>query len=389
MDMSRDVIQKFRNGTFGKKWEMSFDNGNKQLFSSDCEVQTISGGFLNKVYRLYRPDQPEDSVIVKHAPPFVKFLGREQRLGAERVNVEFLAMRRYHQVVPGSVPEMYFYDEDTKCVVMEDLRSYEMMSTQLSRGHLHMALAKELALLIARLHRATHIKTLSTEDFQEMVSTFRNTEMVTLNSDLTFTGVIDPNEPTNHCSAELTDLARSVRDDQEVLESVRTLNDIFTEQKECLTHGDLHLGSVMVDGCTPKVIDAEFASVGPAGADIGIILANYLFYYAANLLYPEKNYPTFCHQIREAIITTVEVYFLEARDYLSKDALSRLVSQTAGFTGCHIIKWMIGIAQSDLQGKPKAEKMCLKLGVLLTKGYCNITTTKDLLHIILETESKS
>ena len=78
--------------------------------------------------------------------------------------------------------------------------------------------------------------------------------MVTLNSDLTFTGVIDPNEPTNHCSAELTDLARSVRDDQEVLESVRTLNDIFTEQKECLTHGDLHLGSVMVDGCTPKVM---------------------------------------------------------------------------------------------------------------------------------------
>ena len=56
---------------------------------------------------------------------------------------------------------------------MEDLRSYEMMSTQLSRGHLHMALGKELALLIARLHRATHIKTLSTEDFQEMVSTFR------------------------------------------------------------------------------------------------------------------------------------------------------------------------------------------------------------------------
>ena len=51
---------------------------------------------------------------------------------------------------------------------------------------------------------------------------------------------------------------------------------------------------------------------------------------------------------------------------------------------------MIGIAQSkDLQGKPKAEKMCLNIGVLLTKGYCNITTTKDLLHTILETESKS
>ena len=58
-----------------------------------------------------------------------------------------------------------------------------------------------------------------------------------------------------------------------------------------------------------KVIDAEFASVGPAGANIGIVLANYLFYYAANLLYPEKNYPTFCHQIREAIITTGEHSF--------------------------------------------------------------------------------
>ena len=78
--------------------------------------------------------------------------------------------------------------------------------------------------------------------------------MVTLNAELTFTGMVDPNEPTNHCSPELTDLARSIRDDPVLINCVKSLHDIFMEQKECLTHGDLHLGSIMVNGCTPKVI---------------------------------------------------------------------------------------------------------------------------------------
>lgn len=38
-----------------------------------------------------------------------------------------------------------------------------------------------------------------------------------------------------------------------------------------------------------QIIDAEFACIGPAGFDIGILLANYLFFYHADRCYPPED----------------------------------------------------------------------------------------------------
>ena len=43
-----------------------------QFGSTCCDLQDISGGFLNKVYRLCAHEDSSFSVIVKHAPPYVK-----------------------------------------------------------------------------------------------------------------------------------------------------------------------------------------------------------------------------------------------------------------------------------------------------------------------------
>ena len=76
------------------------------------------------------------------------------------------------------------------------------------------------------------------------------------------------------------------------------LRHAFLSEKECLIHGDLHTGSVMVPavesdeeeegessgGGAAKVIDGEFAFYGPAAFDVGTFVANIAFSFLSRLL---------------------------------------------------------------------------------------------------------
>ncbi|XP_038060015.1 methylthioribose kinase-like isoform X2 [Patiria miniata] len=380
---SEGGLQILFRGTFGQKWRNSFGNhGNEKLDTSNYIVHNVEGGYLNRVYRLCSKNDQSQSVFIKHAPPFIKCLGYDQPLGEERLHTEFLALRKFQQAVPGSVPDVYFHDEETKCVVMEDLRNYEVMGSQLSQGCLDIVLVRRLASVVAKLHRNTHVATTSSSEFTTMLETFRNEEMVALNADMTF----DLSNPANRCSPELEGPACSIRKDPEIVANIQSLHLVFLQRKECLTHGDLHLGSVMVNESSVKLIDAEFAFMGPAASDVGHILSNFIFSYAAHTLYPKEENSSIDHLLREATQETVDVYFDEAKEFLSEDALATLVSQTAGFTGCHIIKWIIGIAEArDLLDKPQAELMCLSIGARLVKEYNMIRSTQDLLRCIFDT----
>ena len=69
-----------------------------------------------------------------------------------------------------------------------------------------------------------------------------------------------------------------MRADPAVRTEVSALRAAFSTRAEALVHGDLHSGSVMVgerDGApVVRVIDPEFAVVGPIGLDLGLYLAN-------------------------------------------------------------------------------------------------------------------
>ena len=50
---------------------------------------------------------------------------------------------------------------------------------------------------------------------------------------------------------------------------------------EALIHGDLHTGSIMVTAEDTRVIDPEFAFIGPMGFDVGAVIGNLLLAYFA------------------------------------------------------------------------------------------------------------
>jgi 5-methylthioribose kinase len=75
--------------------------------------------------------------------------------------------------------------------------------------------------------------------------------------------------------------AAMVRRDRELKIAALELKTRFSTVRQTLLHGDLHTGSVMVCDADTKIIDAEFATYGPIGFDLGSLLGNlWLAYFA-------------------------------------------------------------------------------------------------------------
>jgi 5-methylthioribose kinase len=86
--------------------------------------------------------------------------------------------------------------------------------------------------------------------------------------------------PDNRHRAELDALVAELRADDRIRTAVSRLRVAIGSNAQALVHGDLHSGSVMVADCggqtRVRVIDPEFAVVGPIGLDLGLYLGNVL-----------------------------------------------------------------------------------------------------------------
>ena len=113
--------------------------------------------------------------------------------------------------------------------------------------------------------------------------------MLTLTEQFIFTRPFNPDDETNRSSSEVKERLDTVYSDADVLNTAKKMLDIFLHKKECLVHGDLHTGSIMVKSEDARMIDMEFAFVGPASFDLGLLIANYIFSYYRNMSLDEGN----------------------------------------------------------------------------------------------------
>lgn len=126
--------------------------------------------------------------------------------------------------------------------------------------------------------------------------------MVTLTQQFVFTRPFTKNDETNKCSPEVSEILDSVYGDGTVLSAAKDMLQIFLQKKECLIHGDLHTGSIMVKGTDARIFDIEFAIVGPAAFDLGLLVANFIFSYYRHMSIEENNdmHRTFAYKMIDA-----------------------------------------------------------------------------------------
>lgn len=345
------------------------------VFDLDTEfrVEEIGDGNLNTVYRVSDTARPECSIVLKHAPPYIKVLGPDYPLSTERLTYESRALDVYNRLVSGTVPAQYNFDANAAVIAMEDLRNARVLRADLIAGTVDPLIAEQVGRFMGIVHSRTYIDNVNGETAHRCRQQFANTIMQSITADYVFTFPYIEHE-TNFWTPGLASDVQQLKTDSDFLRQTSHLKQIFLTMQQGVTHGDLHTGSVLIQDNTAKVIDAEFAFYGPVGFDLGLYWANYLLSY-------------FSHQdalrvqsaLKTAIVQTWQAYTTEFKTVdagLKAQTLQNIFHDAIGFAGLEMLRRLIGAAHvKDIEGildiprKLRVERAALQFGTTLVKQH--------------------
>ena len=343
------------------------------MFDLDTEfhIEEIGDGNLNTVYRVSDAVHPERSIVLKHAPPYIKILGPDYPLSTERLTYESRALDVYNRLVHGAVPVQYSFDADMVVVVMEDLRDARVLRDELIAGRVDIAISEQIGRFMAVVHSQTSVENCDRETVRYYRQQFANAAMQSITADYVFTFPYAEHE-TNFCTPGLAPDVQRLKVDTDFLQRTAHLKQVFRTAQQGVTHGDLHTGSVLVQGGTAKVIDAEFAFYGPIGFDLGLYWANYLLSY-----FSHQGASRVQSALKTAIVQTWRAYTTEfkiANAELKAKTLQNVFCDAVGFAGLEMLRRLIGAAHvKDIEGivdisrKLRVEKAALQFGTMLVK----------------------
>lgn len=367
---------------------IDFARHHSDLFADDesLKVEEIGDGNINFVYRV---SGASNSLIIKQALPYVRIIGEGWPLSQDRVRIEAEALQLEAKHCPDLVPEVYRYDAEQCAIVMEDIGAFENLRIAMVQRKQLPLLAEHLGRFLADTLFYTSDLYLTTYEKKELVKGFINPDLCKISEELFFW---DP-----YCDHERNSINTLIRADAEKLWQdsalkleVARLKVKFLNQSEALLHGDLHSGSVFANACGTKIIDPEFAYVGPAGFDIGSIIGNYLLNVAGQanqsgdktersdyqqwLLVGIKTlWSTFEQRFREHMLAETRDPSLQLSEYADW-YIAELLADSLGYAGAEIIRRTIGLAHvmdiesiEDAECRADSERLALKLGQILIK----------------------
>lgn len=240
-------------------------------------VTEVGDGNLNLVFIVRGA---AGAAIVKQALPYVRLVGESWPLPLNRSFFEYHALIRQADRDPGSVPEVFHFDEDQAMIVMEFLGDHIILRQGLIAGNRYPGLGERLGLFTARtLFRGSDLSMQAPRKKADVALFSGNVELCDITEGLIFS---DPyfDAPMNHHTSGLDAAIARMRADLALKVAAQDLKLDFTARAETMLHGDLHTGSAMVsDAGDYRVIDPEFAFYGPIGFDVGMLMSNFLMAY--------------------------------------------------------------------------------------------------------------
>ena len=354
-------------------------------YNTQIDLVEIGDGNLNYVYRVFDTSNPERSLVLKQAPPYIKILGPDYPLPTERLTFEYQALKTYNKFASDTVPSLYFFDSDSAVIIMEDLKGYRLLRDDLIAGQVNSSIPVEIGRFLGIVHSQTHFENLDDTAVKQYKLDFKNTVMQNITADYVFTFPFTGHE-TNFYSDGLKKEVDQLKTDEEFLKRTKELKSKFLRLQRGLTHGDLHTGSIMVSDLSTKVIDSEFAFYGPVGFDIGLFWANYLLSF-----YSHTDNNGVQSKIKSSIVDTWETYTDEFRmdKQLKERTLHNIFHDSIGFTGMEMLRRIIGAAHvKDIEGivdkqrKLDIERAILKFGRKIVKEHHNIYSVNELVDVL-------
>lgn len=241
--------------------------------SDSWQVREVGDGNLNLVFIV---TGSAGQAVVKQALPYVRLVGESWPLPLKRSFFEYNALIRQEARDPGSVPAVWHFDEAQAIVVMEFLAPHVILRQALIAGRRVTGLGQRLGQFCARtLFRGSDLSMTAAARKADLALFAGNVELCDITENLVFS---DPyfDAPMNRHTPGLEGIVARLRADLSLKVAAQHLKLAFTSRAETMLHGDLHTGSIMVTDTEAKVIDPEFATYGPIGFDVGMLIANFL-----------------------------------------------------------------------------------------------------------------
>jgi 5-methylthioribose kinase len=246
---------------------------------SGWRIREVGDGNLNLVFIV---EGKSDGVVVKQALPYVRLVGESWPLPLERSWFEYRALTEEARYAPRLTPEVFHFDRAQAMIVMEYLHPHVIMRKGLIAGIEYPRFAADIAEFLAATLFNTSVLAGTAAEHKARIALFApNTALCKITEDLVFT---DPyrEAPLNRWTRPYLDAQKHAFERDSALKvAAQALKMKFMTSGEALIHGDLHTGSIMVTGEDTRVIDPEFAFIGPMGFDVGAVIGNlFLAYFA-------------------------------------------------------------------------------------------------------------
>ena len=369
---------------------------------NELKITEVGDGNLNFVYII--EGHQEKKIVVKQALPFVRCVGENWPLTLKRAFFENAALVEERKLSGSEfVPEVYHFDQTRCLIVMRYIEPPHLILRKLLiKGIKINTFAKDLGIFAAKTFFGNSLLALSGTEFRKKVAIWsENTAMCSLTEKVIFTDPYTQSPLNRHTKPFLDEYVQLIQSHSDLKLAVAHFKELFLSKTQTLIHGDLHTGSVMVKEGSTFVIDPEFAFYGPMGFDLGALFANlYLSYFSysvkedpheqshhshGNVGFGEwilaqivTLYSTFRTTFLDLWQTSVNnkgglgelyvsgVYDAEQLKKAQEQYLWSVWKDTLGFTGCKMIRRIIGIAHvedlesiSDLATRSIAEKRAI------------------------------
>ncbi|KAK7491285.1 hypothetical protein BaRGS_00017556 [Batillaria attramentaria] len=296
---------------------------------TELRIENLSDGHLNFVVRVAPKSDLSKSLILKYAAPYIKILGPNFPLSPDRGRLEFRALVKYNAICPGCVPKPLAYNLAHSAFCMEDLRDYSVYRKWLLAGNVDEDVARKLARALGLIHHHTHVTTIGQAAIRQLDRDFQNPDIINVTDTYFFNNALTPNMPTNHWSPLLNDEVEAMQTDDELLRVTKHMQRLFHEKKEALIHGDMHTGSTMVK--VDEYLKHMTASIG----------------------------------VREQYI-------------------ERLMSETAGFAGCEMVRRLLGAGRvEDMDSLEIAQPDALSAGCRLLRAQHRVRDIQTMMSVVL------
>lgn len=367
-----------------------------------------SDGYVNIIHVIKDVDS-QKSVALKQVLPYVRAVqeaGGHWPLPMTRMNVETAVFQLWRSLSPELIPDIYWKDEENGILIMEDLSSFNLLRFSLMRRQKFPHVAKTLGTFLGKNAFYFSDQFLEPVQKHELAQALANPQMHALFDHFIFEETFFHKKSVNPLvEDEVTQLLA----DEALQREVLLLRNRYNSCPQTIIHNDFHTSNICVSETAVKIFDAESATFGPIGFDLGRLIGNLILNYASwegvnTITSAEKD--DFRNYLLESITelyqqfaqTFSTLWLAEARpEYRRVESflnvyLRQVLQDLVGYAGCVCLARIYDDAECyeyqkfpTTEQKADAQRLAIRLTKALIMRRTQIETIHDLTALIEET----